>query len=199
MEHQNPTDYSFNDITGSQLAIFFLDVFIRAYGLKPIRQPLDADFILASKTRFNLTEMLKSWTSERSKFLQRKDDLDPITWFREPYSLITSMLCKLYGLPNCSIFKDEWAPVAHHILTTGSSFPWASILSLELKNAIQSYQNATTRKKPNLFLSAFVIDVFCTHFQYPNSGWIWAFPSPPVPIYYSELWDTNYVTRFNEM
>ena len=79
MEHANPTDHSFNDIPGSQLATFLPDVFIRAYGLKPVRQPLDAYFVRASKTRFNFVEMLKSWMSEPIKFSQRKYDLYPIT------------------------------------------------------------------------------------------------------------------------
>ena len=37
VEHENPTDCSFNDIARSQLATFLPDVFIRAYGLKPVR------------------------------------------------------------------------------------------------------------------------------------------------------------------
>ena len=74
--------------------------------------------------------------SEPGKFSQRKYDLYPIAWFKEPYSLLAAMLCRLYGLPNFSVFKAEWAPVSHHVLTTGESFPWASILSLELKKTI---------------------------------------------------------------
>ena len=65
--------------------------------------------------------------NEPNKFSQRPDDLYPVTWFREPYSLLIAMLCRLYGLPNCSVFKAEWALIAHHILTTSESFPWASI------------------------------------------------------------------------
>ena len=112
------------------------DVFVKAYGLKPARQPLDADFSKAYKSRFNFNEMLKSWMSESSKFSQRNDDLYPIAWFREPYSLLEAMLCRLYGLPNCSFFKVEWDPIAHHVLTKGESFPWDSILSLEIRTVI---------------------------------------------------------------
>ena len=83
------------------------------------------------------------------------------------------MICRIYGLPNHSVFKAEWDPVAHHVLTTGESFPWEAILSLELKMTIQDHQKATTWKKPNLFFLAFIIDVFCTEFQYPNFGWNW--------------------------
>ena len=109
--------------------------------------------------------------NEPSKFSQRDDDLYPVAWSTEPYSLLESMLCRMYGIPNYSVFKFEWDPVSHHVLTTSESFPWASILSLELKMAIQDYQKAIARKKPNFFFSAFIIDVFCTEFQYPNLGW----------------------------
>ena len=30
-------------------------------------------------------------------------------------------------------------------------------------------------------------------------GWNWVLPAPPVHIYHSELWDTNYVTRFYDI
>ena len=120
-----------------------------------------------------------------SKFSKRYDDLYPVTLFKEPYSLLAAMLCRLYGLPNCSVFKAKWAPAAHHVLKTSDYFPWASILSLELKKSIQDYQKATAKKKPNFFFSAFIYDIFCTEFQYPNLGWNWNLPSPLVPIYYS--------------
>ena len=75
----------------------------------------------------------------------------------------------------------------------------ASILSFELRTAIQDYQEGTAQKKPNFFFSAFIIDVFDTEFQYPNLGWKWTLPAPPVPIYYSALWDTNYAAMFYDI
>ena len=30
-------------------------------------------------------------------------------------------------------------------------------------------------------------------------GWDWVLPSPPVHIYHSKLWDTNYITRFYDI
>ena len=102
-----------------EIANFRPEVFTKAYALKPIRQPLTAEFAQTSKIRFNFEEMLKSWMHQPSKFLKRSDELYPVTWFKEPYSLLATMLCRLYGLPNCSVFKVEWAPVAHHVLATG--------------------------------------------------------------------------------
>ena len=113
--------------------------------------------------------------TEPRKFSKRKDELCPVEWFKEPYSLLEAMLCGIYGLPNCSFFKQEWAPIAHHIINIGESFPWASILSLKLKNAIQEFQKATAKKKPNFYLTAFIVDVFCADFHYPNCN----IPNPP--------------------
>ena len=93
------------------------------------------------------------------------------------------MLCRIYSLPNRSFFKDEWAPISHHIITTGQSFPWASILSLELKSAIQELQKATAKKNPNFYLTAFIVDIFCVDFRYPNLGWGWELLAPPVHIF----------------
>ena len=134
---------------------------------------------------------------EPCKFSQRKDELYPIEWFKEPYSLLAVMLCRLYGLPNCSYFKEEWAPIAHHVITTSEYFPWASILSLELKNSIHEFRKAT--KKPNFYLSTFIMDIFCAEFCFPNMGWSWELPAPPMHIYHSKLWDTNYVTSFYDI
>ena len=109
------------------------------------------------------------------------------------------MLCRLYSLLNCSFFKAEWAPIAHHVMNIGESFPWDSILSLEIRIVIQVYQKVTARKKLNFFFSSFIIDIFCTKFHYPNLGWNLTLPAPPVPIYHAELWDTNYVPRFYDI
>ena len=136
IEHANRKDRYFNESARSHLMNFHPDVFVKAYGLKPARHPLDADFSKASKSRFNFDEMLKSWMRESSKFSQRNDDLYPISCFREPYSLLVAMLCGLYSLPNYSFFKVEWAPTSHHVLNTGESFPWDSILYLELRTII---------------------------------------------------------------
>ena len=125
--------------------------------------------------------------TEPHKFSNMKYQLYPVEWFKDPSSLHAAMVCRLYGLPNYSFFKEEWAPIAHHIITTGQSFPWASIQSLELKNAIQEFQKATAKKKPNFYLPAFIVDIFCVDFRYPNLGWSWELTALPVHIYHSKL------------
>ena len=105
VEHVNPKDRFFNDSAGWQLATFCPEVFTRAYGIKLARQPFNTEFAQASKTRFNFDEMLKSWMNEPSKFSQRKDDLYPVTWFREPYSLLAAMLLDFMVFPIALFLK----------------------------------------------------------------------------------------------
>ena len=123
IDHANPKDHSFNTSTGLLLANFHFETFVKIYALKPFRQLVNADFVKFSKSRYNFNQMLKSWMVKPRKFSQRKDELYPIEWIKEPYSLIAAMLCRIYGLPNCSYFKEEWAPIAHHVITTSESFP----------------------------------------------------------------------------
>ena len=136
IDHANPKDHSFNTSTALLLANFCSNTFVNIYALKPFRQLLNVDFVKATKSIYNFDQMLKSWMVELHKFSQRKDELYPIEWFKEPYSLLASMLCRIYGLPNCSYFKEEWALISHHVITIRESLPWASILSLEHKTAI---------------------------------------------------------------
>ena len=114
IDHANPKDHSFNTSTGLLLANFRFETFVKIYALKPFMQLLNADFVKAAKSMYNFDQMLKSWMAEPRKFSQRKDELYPIEWFKEPYFLLVTMLCKIYGLSNCSDFPSchnyKWIP-----------------------------------------------------------------------------------------
>ena len=53
VEHADSKSYCLNDSRGLEIANFCLEVFTKAYALKPVRQPLNAEFAKASKSRFN--------------------------------------------------------------------------------------------------------------------------------------------------
>ena len=117
IDHANPKYYSFYTSTRFLLANFHSENFVKNYALKPFRQLLNADFIKAAKSRYSFDQILKSWMTKPHKLSQRKDDLYPIEWFKEPYSLLAAMFCRLYGLSNSSYFKEEWALISHHVIT----------------------------------------------------------------------------------
>ena len=84
VDHTNVKYHSFNTSIGFELANFCSETFVRIYALKPFIQLLDAEFVKASKSRFNFDQMLKSWMTEPCKFSKRKDELYLVEWFKEP-------------------------------------------------------------------------------------------------------------------
>ena len=59
------------------------------------------------------------------EFIPKLDKACPISWLREPFSLLETIFFCLYGLPNYTKFKSKWDPIDHHILLIGESFNWA--------------------------------------------------------------------------
>ena len=106
------------------------------------------------------------------------------------------MFCRLYGEANCTCFKEEWVPAAQHIILTGESFNWAQILSFNLQHQIEKYMKG---KKLQFYMSAYVMDVFCTTSKFPNLGWNWEKNCPPIHIYCSDLWEDNFVHHIYEI
>ena len=60
IDHANLKDRSFNTSIGMQLANFCSQTFVIIHALKHFTQFLDAEFIKATKSRFNFDQMLKS-------------------------------------------------------------------------------------------------------------------------------------------
>ena len=105
------------------------------------------------------------------------------------------MFCGMYGLVNCSMFKDEWVPVAHHILLTGEPFNWEQILFVNLKEDIEKYQKTLITRKPIFYMLGYVMDVFCATSAFPTLGWNWSKNSLPIHIYCSDMWEDNFIPR----
>ena len=126
-------------------------------------------------------------------FLPKTNKLYPTSCFRGPFSLLAAMLCRLYGLLNCTLFNAGWAPLSHHFFTIEDLFNWAQILSVILKEAIKKYQKTPTSRKPTFYLSAYVIDLFCVMSPFPAIGWNWTRVRPPIHIYCSSVWEENFI------
>ena len=105
------------------------------------------------------------------------------------------MFCRLYGLPNCSLFKAQWHPMANHILLTGHSFNLAQILSLNLRKKIEKHEKTPDNRKPYFYMSGFVMDAFCASTSFLALNWNWTHKYPPVHIYCADMWDYNFVPR----
>ena len=140
LDHANPEEQVFNDHIGFFLASFKPDIFSKGYGLGISKQLLNYNFLDEVISRFDYKDVVKSWMENPTKFILQPSNIYPISWFREPFSLLVAMFCRLYGEANCSLFKVERVSTAHHILLTGESFNWAQILFVKLQQDIDKYQ-----------------------------------------------------------
>jgi len=73
-------------------------------------------------------EMIHGWRVLEKKFKYDKMSLYLVDSLENPYNYATSMLCRLYGLPNNTKFSIEWIPLINasvnsHIMN------WPTILS----------------------------------------------------------------------
>ena len=136
---------------------------------------------------------------EKTLYACKPDKQYPIFWFKETYSFLASMSCRLYGLPNFSHSINEWAHIAYYTISTDQSFNWAQILSMILTDVISQAQNTTSSKKPKFHLSAYVVYIICYSFSFPTMNWKWTNQSPRIHIYCSSLWEDNYISLIYEI
>ena len=179
LDHVSPKERSFNDNVNSPVASFHSDVFVRAYALGPPRQLLTSKFLDEAISRYNYEEVVKSWMDNKELFGSTPTNAYPISWFREPFSLLVAMLCRLYGSASCTMFQAKWVPVAQHVLFIGDSFNWAQVLSFNLKYEIEKYQKTPSNQKSTFYMSGFVMDALCATSPFSALNWNWSENSPP--------------------
>ena len=100
---------------------------------------MNRKFLDEAISRFDYEDVVKSWMENPTLFIPQPGNVYPTSLFREPFSLLAAMFCRLYGEANCTFFKAKWIPTAQHILLTSESFNWAQILSVNLQEKIDKY------------------------------------------------------------
>ena len=109
-----------------------------------------------------------------------------------PYQMLDTMLCKLYGLVDSSLFGLSQVPLMSVIFEKGFIFNWVKILSSNLTQEIRACREAPQDKPTRFLMSNYLFDMVCAflHFQAMNIHWTIA--HAPVHIYFCQLW----VSRF---
>ena len=161
LDHVDPKERIFRDIHNVVTASFHPKIFARAYALPTPKKLLYLKFIKEIHAKFNYEQVVKSWLQDPMLDIPVSLPVYPISWFREPFSLLCTMICRLYGLPNCSSFQAKWVHLANHILLIGHSFNWAQILSYNLRVEIEKYERTPDKRKPSFYMLGFVMDAFC--------------------------------------
>jgi hypothetical protein len=115
---------------GNTIAPLNPDSFHRIYKLSKPLVFLNKGF-LENFTKENPKplEILQDWWDEETPFVSKLNRVYNTQYFKPPYQLLISMICRLYGEENCIHFKQEWTTMAHAVVEKGAVFNWVSILS----------------------------------------------------------------------
>ena len=122
----------FNDIDSVSIDSFGPEVFARDYGLKTPKQFFLAKLFDEFLSKSNYEQVVKCWLEDPTLVIPVSLSAYPVSWFRDPFLLLAAMFCRLYGLPNYSLFKAKWVPMTKHVFLAGDSFNWAQILFCNL-------------------------------------------------------------------
>lgn len=101
------------------------------------------------------------------------------------------MLSRLHGEADCTNINVEWIPIAHGVLSTEVVFNWASMLSKNILKALERAMRKIDSKGTTFYFSAYLFDFLCVSNSVPGMKWAWTPQSPPIHLYYKELWKEN--------
>jgi len=125
-------------------------------------------------------EMIHGCRVLEKKFKYDKMSMYLVDSLENPYNYATSMLCRLYGLPNNTKFSIEWIPLINasvnsHIMN------WHTILFDNPATAISEYcqkRSTSIGNLPPFYFSAYIMDVIYFYTKFPIRGWKWTLQDP---------------------
>jgi hypothetical protein len=107
-----------------------------------------------------------------------------------------ALMCRLYGEATCILFKDDWVLVGLIVITNGSVFNWAAILSLAMKRAIEKAKKPTTEILPTFYMASYLLDIVCANNSFPGLNWNWNIAGSPIYVYCLGLWENKYKRNY---
>jgi hypothetical protein len=117
-------------------------------------------------------------------------------YLKNPYRILNSMICRLYGEETSTHFRMEWFPMAYTVVKTDQDFNWESILSFNIANRVLDPKGM---KNPGFYMSSYLIDVICVANCFPSFNWAWTPDQGPVHVYCSQLWEANCKEHFYDI
>ena len=144
-------------------------------------------------------KMIQGWRVLENKFKYDKTSMYLVASLENTYNYASSMLCRLYGLPNNTNFSIEWIPlidacVNYHIMN------FATILFDNLAIAISEYRqkrSTSTENLPPFYFSAYIMDAIYFYTKFPIMGWKWTLQDPyPIHLNHKQISESHYIPHF---
>jgi len=167
------------------------------YKLPPPVVKLDDAFmkVFASK-RENFEECLREWWYKEDEFKTKTIRLYPIQHFHPAYQDVAVMMCRLFGVKNCNLFRREWTPIMHIVVEEGNIMNWANILVANLLNAIRRRKYAPRGQEPPFYMAAYLLDLVCTAIHFLEIKLQWGSGSPAIHEMFQVMWTNRYPVHF---
>ena len=109
------------------------------------------------------------------------------------------MLNRFFGRSHGKSFKLGWIPIIFHVVTQGTIFNWANIVSNSLSACISSALGGVLQKKSEFYMSSILVDcILCTQ-PFPALRCNWDRDSTPVYIAYKLFWAHKYYSHYKEI
>jgi len=138
----------------------------------------------------NKIALIKEWCMDCKRLRLSPTRLYKTKILRRPFQILMVMLCRLHGLKDAMVFRQEWAPLVSDIFYKGTIFNCGSIMSANLKSSLLAAKDEDPHLKSNFFLSSYPMDACCTHNHFQRMKWTW---NPrPIHVYCSMLWERKY-------
>ena len=115
LDHVDLNQWMFNDIDNVSIALFAPEVFSQAYGLKTPKHFFSGKCFDKFLSKSKYEQVVKCWLEDPTLVIPVSLSAYLVSWFREPLSLLAAMFCRLFGLPNISLFKEKWVPMVNHV------------------------------------------------------------------------------------
>lgn len=112
-----------------------------------------------------------------------------------PYSIATTILCRLFGKLDNTNFSPEWILLIDAAVNT-KIMNLAQILFDNLEKSILEYKrkrSPSLRVYPPFFMSALIMDTIYFSFKFPIMGWKWStYDLLPIHVYHNILWECQF-------
>jgi hypothetical protein len=115
---------------------------------------------------------------------------------REPYQYLMGLLYMLYGLKDCSIFRDSWIPLSYDVANYGWTFKWGAILSSTITRALERTKENNTELALSFLMSAYLLDYVCASLEFLGMNWE-KNNNLPISEIFQHLWLNKYKSSYS--
>ena len=148
---------------GKVLGLLMPNNFHNMYHLNPVEVKWNKEYLdNFYETHQKPHEVMKPWYKYEDNF----KDWAGITKysprpFIAPVQYLTTMLSRLHGEVDCMNFKSKWLPLAHEVMSTGTIFNWANILSTNLLRALEKAIQKQDPEGTPFYFMGYLLDTLC--------------------------------------